>query len=92
MTEKEKNMLASLLLTLDLQDLKADEKIATNDHDFEKLQRINKVSAAVQIILEYLDSIEEKIHNMWHEGYPPEEIAHHLGVEKDEVRRVVRDC
>lgn len=64
MTEKEKNMLAGLLLTMDLQNLKADEKVATHDRDFEKLQRISKVSAAVQTILEYLDGTEEKIRNM----------------------------
>lgn len=52
MTEKDKNMLAALLIQYSLQELKPQEKIATNDRDFEKLGKICEISGAIDTILE----------------------------------------
>lgn len=55
MNSSEKNKLAALLIELDLQEIKADEKIATGDRDFDELKNIAKVQGAIQTILEYLE-------------------------------------
>lgn len=55
MDSSEKNKLAALLIELDLHEVKADEKIASGDRDFEKLEKIAEIQGAIQIILEYLE-------------------------------------
>ena len=54
MDSSEKTKLAALLIDLDLHEIKADEKIASGDRDFEKLKKIAEIQGAIQIILEYL--------------------------------------
>lgn len=51
----EKTRLASLLLELDLREVRADEIIASGDKNFEKLKKIAEVRGAIQTILEYLE-------------------------------------
>lgn len=55
MDSSEKTKLAALLIELDLHEIKADEKIASGDRDFEKLKKIAEIQGAIQIILEYLE-------------------------------------
>lgn len=52
MTEKDKNLLAGLLIQYSLQELKPQEKIATDDKDFKKLEKICKINGAIDIVLE----------------------------------------
>lgn len=52
MKEKDKKMLAGLLIQYSLQDLRSQEITATNDRDFEKLGKIYKISSAIDTILE----------------------------------------
>ncbi len=51
MSEKDKNMLAGLLIQYSQEELRPQEIIATNDRDFEKLGKIYKISGAIDTIL-----------------------------------------
>lgn len=52
MTERDKNMLAGLLIQYSQEELRPQELIAINDRNFGKLNKIYEVNGAIDIILE----------------------------------------
>lgn len=55
MTTNEKIKLASMLIDLDLHEIKEEERIATGDRNFDKLKYIAEVQGAIQTILKYVE-------------------------------------
>lgn len=55
MNNIDKTKLASLLLELDLHEIRDEEKTATWNRDFEKLQNIAGLRGSIDMILEYLE-------------------------------------
>jgi hypothetical protein len=52
MTERNKEMLAALLIEYSQEEIKPVEMIATNDRDFKKLRKVYEIESAIDIILE----------------------------------------